>query len=349
MEKLKDTKNQLTKIVFNNIIKMSLKRRDKFMKTDDKLSIRIIRKIAFVSIIFICIFAIGVIAAKSDVNSIKIVFADDCEITVMTSKIVVSEILEENHIILEADEKVYPDLNSNIDLTKTITISRGEPEKKVIAEEVESVTTEEILGNYVTITEKIVTEQIEIPFETITKDVSSSGTETTNRVLQEGENGLKEVKYKVRIQDNIELQRDVISETIIKEPVDRIVQISTKVVARSAGSRYSSATLAASVEGKTPSVVTLNTSAYCAASCGGNTRTACGATASSWYTVAAGRAYPAGTIIYIPYFANKPNGGWFVVQDTGGAITNNHLDIWMDSMGECLSFGRRNLECYIYQ
>ena len=319
------------------------------MKTDDKLSIRIIRKIAFVSIIFVCIFAIGVIAAKSDVNSIKIVFADDCETTVMTSKTIVSDILEENHIILEADEEVFPNLDSNIDLTKTITISKATAEKKIIAEEVESVSTEEILGNYVTVTEKIITEQIEIPFETITKDVSSSGTDTTNKVLQEGENGLKEVKYKARFQDDIEIEKQMISETVIKEPIDKIVQISTKVTARSSRSRASSGTISASVEGKTPTVVTLNTSAYCAASCGGNTKTASGATASSWYTVAAGRGYPAGTIIYIPYFANKPNGGWFVVQDTGGAITNNHLDIWMDSMSECLSFGRRNLECHIYQ
>ncbi len=319
------------------------------MKTDDKLSIRIIRKIAFVSIIFVCIFAIGVIAAKSDVNSIKIVFADDCETTVMTSKTIVSDILEENHIILEADEEVFPNLDSNIDLTKTITISKATAEKKIIAEEVESVSTEEILGNYVTVTEKIITEQIEIPFETITKDVSSSGTDTTNKVLQEGENGLKEVKYKARFQDDIEIEKQMISETVIKEPIDKIVQISTKVTARSSRSRASSGTISASVEGKTPTVVTLNTSAYCAASCGGNTKTASGATASSWYTVAAGRGYPAGTIIYIPYFANKPNGGWFVVQDTGGAITNNHLDIWMDSMSECLSFGRRNLECHIYR
>lgn len=319
------------------------------MKTDSKLSIKIIRKIAFVSIILIGMLAIGVMAAKSDVNSVTIVFADDCETTVMTSKTVVSEILEENQIILEDNEVVYPDLDSNIDFSKTITITKGTAEKKIIAEEVESVSTEEILGNYVTVTEKIITEQIEIPYETITKDVSSSGTETTNRVLQEGENGLKEVKYKVKIQDEKEIERTVISEIIIKQPIERIIQISTKVTARSSGSRASSGTIAASVEGKTPSVVTLNTSAYCAASCGGNTRTACGATASAWYTVAAGRGYPAGTVIYIPYFANKPNGGWFVVQDTGGAITNNHLDIWMDSMSECMSFGRRNLECYIYK
>ena len=314
------------------------------MKTYDKLSIKIIRKIAFVSIIFICVFAIGVMAAKSDVNSVTIVFADDCETTVMTSKVVVADILEENHIILSQDEKVYPDMDSNIDFSKTITISKITAEPKIIAEEIENISTEEILGNYVTVTEKIITEQIEIPFETITKDVSASGTDTTNKVLQEGENGIKEVKYKVKLQGEEELERVMLSEIVVKEPVDRIVQISTKVTSRSSGSRA-----AASAEGKTPTVVTLNTSAYCAASCGGNTRTASGATASSWYTVAAGPAYPAGTVIYIPYFANKPNGGWFVVQDTGGAITNNHLDIWMDSMGECLNFGRRSLECYIYR
>lgn len=55
-----------------------------------------------------------------------------------------------------------------------------------------------------------------------------------------------------------------------------------------------------------------------------------------------------GTIIYIPYFANKPNGGWFVVQDRGGAITNNKIDVYMSTYNECVSFGRRNLECYIY-
>ena len=314
------------------------------MKTYDKLSVKIIRKIAFVSIIFVCMFAIGVMAAKSEMNSVKIVFADDCEKAVMTSKVVVADILEENHIILSSDEQVYPSMESNIDFSKTITISKVTAEPKIVAEEIENISTEEILGNYVTVTEKIITEQVEIPYETITKDVSASGTDTTNKVLQEGENGIKEVKYKVKLQGEKELERVTLSETVIKEPVDKIIQISTKITSRSSGSRA-----AASAEGKTPTVVTLNTSAYCAASCGGNTRTSSGAIASSWYTVAAGSAYPAGTVIYIPYFANKPNGGWFVVQDTGGAITNSHLDIWMDSMAECLNFGRRNLECYIYQ
>ena len=71
--------------------------------------------------------------------------------------------------------------------------------------------------------------------------------------------------------------------------------------------------------------------------------------AQSWYTVAAGKGYPIGTVIYIPYFKDKPNGGWFVVQDRGSAISNSKIDIYMDSYNDCKKFGRRNLECYIYK
>ena len=55
-----------------------------------------------------------------------------------------------------------------------------------------------------------------------------------------------------------------------------------------------------------------------------------------------------GTIIYIPALKNKPNGGWFVVKDRGGAIKDNKLDIYMTTYNECIQFGRKNLECYIY-
>ena len=34
-----------------------------------------------------------------------------------------------------------------------------------------------------------------------------------------------------------------------------------------------------------------------------------------------------GLVVYIPYFANYSNGGWFVVEDRGGAITDAHIDV----------------------
>lgn len=323
------------------------------MKTDEKLSIRIIRKIVFISIILICILTIGVKASKSDVNYVTIVFPEGYETTVMTSSVKVSDILAENHTIILPDEKVYPAVDSNIDLSKTITISKLTEETVVVSEQVESITTEEILGKYVTVTEKIIVEQVEIPYETITKDVSQEGTETKDKVLQNGVNGLKEIKYKVKYQDEVEIERSVVSETVLKEPVDKIIQISTKITSRSATRTTSSPeAIQASVAGMTPKVVNMNTSAYCScARCTGKTNgiTSSGAHAKEWYTVAAGSGYPIGTVIYIPALANKPNGGWFVVEDRGGAISNNRIDIYMGSHSSAISFGRRNLECYVYE
>ena len=83
-----------------------------------------------------------------------------------------ADILSENHIIVLPDEKVYPTLEDKIGITKKINISKITDEQVVVAEEVENITTEEILGEYVTITEKIIVVQVEIPYETVTKDVS---------------------------------------------------------------------------------------------------------------------------------------------------------------------------------
>lgn len=319
------------------------------MKSDVGISgFKMIRRILAVCILLVIILVAGVFASKNDLNYITIKFSDDTQISVVTTKVTVSDILEENNIVLLADEQVVPTLDSVIGASKIIEISKITEKPVVIAEEETNITTEQILGNYVTVREVIVTEQVEIPFETVTKDVSESGTETTDKVVQEGENGLKEIKYKVRYEDDVETERTIIEETILKEPVDKIIQISTKIVSRSNSYRVSSAiSLGETVEGANANVTTMNVSAYTSAPPWYAT-TATGARASSWYTVAAGPSVPFGTVIYIPYFASQPNGGWFVVEDRGGAITNSRLDIYMDTEAECRTFGRRNLECYIY-
>ena len=329
------------------------------------------RKIAIKRITGICLSVIilsglCVLAANTKLNRIKIICSNNYEMTTMTSKTKVSEILEDNHIIVLPEEKVEPGLEEEISSGATIKISSKTEEEKVVevAETTTNISEDEIKNAYSAITEKVIVEQEAIPFETITKDVSNSSEETTNKVLQEGKEGLKEVTYKVKYQNDLEIERIKVSENIIKEPVNKIVQVKAKATNRASESRKeatgtsvassSKSALAAKVEGKTPTVRTMNTSAYTASTCGksasssGYGITSSGAKASSWYTVAAGKAYPVGTIIYIPYFQNKPNGGWFVVQDRGGAISNNRIDVYMGTYNECINFGRRNLECYIY-
>ena len=185
------------------------------MTTDKKLSSKIIRKIILMIIILLCLLTVGVVATKYNINYVTIKF-DDSQITVMTSKTKVSEILEENKIVLLEDEYVYPSKEDDIDASKIITISKQEKKNIVVSEQTQNITTEQILGNYVTITEKIIVEQEEIPFETITKDISTSNTETSNKVVQEGQNGIKNVKYKVRYQNDEEIEKTFVSEEIIK-------------------------------------------------------------------------------------------------------------------------------------
>lgn len=199
------------------------------------------KKIIAISIIFIVILGISVIAGNAKLNSVKIKFSNNHEIVIVTSKTKVSEILEENHIMLSSDEIVIPSMEEEITNTNTIIITKqGEEPTKIaeITEEELNSNIEEIVENYSNITEEIITVQEEIPFETITKDASNGGS-TTNKVIQAGKNGIKEVTYKVKYKEDVEIERTEISSKIIKEPVNKIVQIQTKITSRS-GSRLAS-------------------------------------------------------------------------------------------------------------
>lgn len=83
-------------------------------------------------------------------------------------------------------------------------------------------------------------------------------------------------------------------------------------------------------------IVTATGYCSCAVCCG----TADGITASgakaSWGTIAASRAYPFGS-----KFTISGLNGTFVVQDRGGAISGDRIDIWFPSHAEALEWGRR--------
>ena len=333
------------------------------MKKDDKASVSL-KKIIVISLIMIFVMGIGVMATNSKVSNVKIILSNGYEMKVLTSKTKVSEILDENHIILLPEEKTVPKSDEELSDNKTIKISKKDEEEQTIANQTGEVTIEEILQSYDSIVEKIIKEQITIPYETVTKDVSTGTGTKQDKVVQKGEDGIKEITYKAKYQNDVEIEKVEISSEVIKEPVNKIVEVRTNQVtsrasterkATSNPAQTSTTSLAKKVEGITPTVKTLNASAYTASTSGkapgssGYGRTSSGAMASSWYTVAAGSGYKLGTVIYIPYFANKPNGGWFVVQDRGGAISNNRVDVYMNTYNECISFGRRNLECYIYE
>ena len=208
------------------------------MKNDDKASISL-RKIVCISIILIFLLSVGVMAGNVKVNKVKIVLASGYETEILTTKTSVKDILDENHIVLLEDEKVTPNTSEELSDNMTIIISK-ESDDVEISESIEKssdVSTEEILNNYSTIVEKIVVEKETIPYETITKDVTSGSGTKQNRVVQEGEDGIREVTYKVKYQNDEEIEKTKISSKVIKEPVDKIIEIRTRQVTTRGTSR----------------------------------------------------------------------------------------------------------------
>ena len=214
------------------------------IKSQEKASISVI-KIICISIILMLASSIGVMAVNNNLNDVTIVLKNGYEMTVLTSKTKVSEILSENNIIIEENEKAVPGDDEEIKAGARIEIKdKSEQEIQIAQISAEGVQTslDDLLKNYSPITEKIIVEQVAIPFETITKEATGDGTDARNQVLQQGKEGLKEITYKAKYQNDVEIERTVLSEVIIEEPVNKIVQVQ-KVTSRGATDR-TAATLA---------------------------------------------------------------------------------------------------------
>lgn len=293
-----------------------------------------IKRIIFICLIFVSILGISVLAGNVKLNNVNIKFSDNQAITVLTSKTKVSDILKENHIVLEENETVMPSLEEDITNTKSIIISiKGEEPSKVAENVVTGIDKEKILEDYTNIVEKIETIIEEIPFNTVTKDVSNGSATTRNAIIQQGRNGEKKVTYKVTYKDDVEIFREELSSEIIKEPVDKIVQVQTKSVITSRGS-YSRTTGTSGQSG------VYKVTAYCACmKCCGKTNgiTASGAKATANHTIAAPSTFAFGTKVVI-------NGVTYTVEDRGGAIQGNRIDIYMNSHAEALAWGVRYVD-----
>ena len=310
------------------------------MKNDDKASISL-KKIICISILFIFVMTAAVVAGNVKLNNVKIILASGYEMNVLTSKTKIADILDDNHIILLEDEKVSPDLESELSDNNTIKISKitdEEIEAPEVIETSETITMEEVLKNYDTIIEKIVVEKVKIPFETVTKNKASGSGSKQNQIIQYGVNGIKEVTYKVKYQNDVEISRNAISEEVLREPVSRIVRVQARTTSRAMNvSRTSDNGNSDSGSGN---VKVYKVTAYCACAkcCGGhaNGYTASGTKATQGRTVAAPSNLSFGTKLII-------NGKEYVVEDRGGAIKGNRIDVYVSSHAEALRWGVKYL------
>lgn len=135
------------------------------------------------------VMGVGVMASNAKLYNVKIILSNGYIMNVTTSKTKVSEILDENHIILLPEESVIPNEDSELSDNKTIKISKDEQQTVEVAENAETsenVTVETLLKTYDSIVEKLETVQVTIPYETITKDVSNNDSNKRETVVQKG-------------------------------------------------------------------------------------------------------------------------------------------------------------------
>lgn len=311
------------------------------MRKEEKASISIM-KIICVTIILILISGIGVLAVNTNLKDVKIILQNGYEMTALTGKTTVKEVLEENNIVLEENQKTIPDQETEIEAGQTIQItdkSYNEVQISKISEEGVKTSLDQLLENYAPITEKIVVEQVAIPYETVTRNTTGTEENVTNKILKEGKDGLKEVTYKIKYQNDVEIEKTVISEVVVKEPENKIVQVqkkATKTTSRAAETSRTpvSTTSTAVIGGETYKITAYCSCAKC---CGKSTgRTASGAKATAGVTVAAPAKFAFGTKLNI-------GGHVYTVQDRGGAIQGNRIDVYVSSHSAALQWGVKYL------
>ena len=318
-----------------------------FMDKKDEASISIM-KIIGISLIIILIFGVTVMATEIDIRSVEITMANGYTMTVVTTKTNVEEILEDNNIVVEDDERVTPSLEDEItDSNKIVITNKSEQEVQIakLSESGVDTSIDEILKSYSPIIEKIVVEQETIPYETITKDASQGSEDTKNKVIQQGEDGIKEITYKVKYQNEEEIEKIKLSETVVKEPVNKIVQVQRNITSRSGSTVAKTATTTASTGTATGPTRIFKVTAYCSCAkcCGKVTgRTASGSHAVAGQTVAASGKFAFGTKLNI-------NGQEYTVEDRGGAIQGNRIDIYMNSHAEAVAWGVKYLPVQVVE
>lgn len=182
-------------------------------------------------------------------------------------------------------------------------------------------------------------EEISYSTQTIENDKLLVGTQN---VKTSGVNGVKEIVTKDLYLEGELVSSETVSETILSEPINEVIEIGTK--------EQSSNTI--STEKGTFVVekeFTMKSSAYTSSvECTGKTPadsgygvTASGMKAQYGVVAVDPNVIPLGTKLYIEGY------GYAVAGDTGGAIKGNKIDLYFNTYSEAINYGVRQVKVYV--
>ena len=173
---------------------------------------------------------------------------------------------------------------------------------------------------------KLVNSQVTVEEQMLEKD----------KIIEELTNQIQELKNK---QTELENKNKELEETIEKVRVSKLNK-KTTVTSRSGSTARTEST------NSNEKWIWANVSAYCACSkCCGKTNgiTASGTKATVGRTIAAPSSYSFGTKIELEGL------GTYIVEDRGGAIQGNKIDVFFASHSEALAFGRKQIRMRVVQ
>lgn len=254
-------------------------------------------------------------------RSFSLIIYDGNEaINVNTTKHTVREILDEQNIQLESLDIVAPFIDAKISDGTHISVTR-------VWDEIES-------------------EQYLVPYLTEINLVESLD-DTEVELLQKGQAGMTEVKYRLRYENGEMVSRTFTSEVVLIEPINEIKNKGTDnlfVTSRGMPFRYSK-------------VIIAEATAYdlSYASCGkypGDPAygiTYSGTQARPGVIAVDPRVIPLKSNVYIESLDRTADYGFAKAEDTGSAIKGNRVDLFIGDNAAALRYGRRNVRVYIIE
>ena len=283
----------------------------------------------------------------------------------------VAEAVEAAGIVLGAEDKVNYDLSCSVDeVVGIVTVSRPLTLTVNLANDRRIITTysdnvsdalaendipfdesKDIIlgaedgavcdGDEITIvikSTKTVEEQEEIPFDTVYVE-DNTLYEGDTEVVTAGKNGVVTRTYTVKLEDGVEISRELVSE-VRTEPVNRVVAKGTKVYFTN--SRGLSDSFTQQYE--------MRATAYAPTPENHGYATASGNRARDGVVAVDPDVIPLGTKLYVKSnVAGIPDYGYCIAWDVGGSIKDMRIDLFMESEYACYQFGLRSVTVYVLE
>lgn len=340
-----------------------------------------IRSVLMISLILLALIATAVgslVAGLCRIAATKTVtlLVDGTTQTVETIALDVAHFLDQQSVVLGSYDAVDPKPEAELTDGATVTVTRAVPLTLIVGGESSTVysadktvadfiaarqiTVGELDATFPAMTDPVVADMTivvdRVTKETTTETVSIPSPEERrpnasmqrgeSRVISQGTPGTAEVTVERIYRNGVEEGANELSRTVLTEATPTVIEYGTySIISTSRGDlRYTD-------------VLNITCTAYdlSYASCGKNPGdagygiTASGMKAQRGVVSVDPRVIPLGTRLYIVAADGSWTYGYAVAGDTGGNISGNRMDLFMDTHAEAIQFGRRAAKVYILE